>query len=276
MGSNYELIENKVRLTLRELVADTYEWSTEELERHVNRALQEVSEASPYEHKVAFKTVAGSKEIALSTYADNLLFVIKGEYPVDNDPPSFRNVDQFGNDVALVLSKSKSAMAADEDVNLYLASLHELTKTSSTMNKTEEDALIIGAAVFAAQAWMNLARTEVKTALTLYTTIETSITAMTARIEQAVTDIADGRAKVGTMGIGSPEKDLPNIASREMQAAGAYLNQSFGYIRELTQRLKEPSVLGSYQGAVNIQLAEFQDRLRRITKNREYREYSRD
>lgn len=273
MGTNLSSIYTRIRQVLRdEIQSDSsHEFEDDELVMHINRALNEVSEASPRERKVTLTATAGSKEISLVSYTDDLIEVVRAEYPVGQDPPKYRNVELFGSTARLIVDSAPSAAS----VYFYLLSLHELTVSSSTMNKNEEDCLVIGASAYAAEAWLNVMRTELKEAFALLTTVEASVGVMTARVAQAVTDLASARAKVNSITVANAVRDYGDIASRELSASNAYLNQSIGYLRQMTSQLSEPRAITAYHSKINQQLAEYRDRLNRITKPRSQREYSR-
>jgi len=273
MGTNLQTIKARIWQTLRDELSESkaHEFKTDELDGAIARANVKVSEASPRERKVTVATISGSKEVDLSDYTDDLIEIIKAEYPVDQDPPKYRNVEIFSGIARLVIDSNPSGANA----YFFLHTLHELTLSSSTMNNLEEDALVVGAAAYAAESWLNIIRTELKEAFVLLDTVQTTVATATARIAQATTDLNTARGKVDSVTIANAVRDLIQTAGGEIGTGQAYMNQGISYLRQMTSQLSEPRAITAYHSKVAQQLAQFEERLRVITKARNQQEYSR-
>ena len=274
-GTNLESVKARAWQYLRDELSSSvtaHTFKEGEMDEYISRALVEVSEASPYEVIESGLTVSTAKEVTITTIRDTLIDVIKAEYKTGQNPKQFRNVSIFGN---ILTVDYDSTPTSGDTIYLYCLKLHELDRTSSTMTKTQEDALVLGAAVYAAQSFLNTIRTEISDAITKYTAAEADLTSMTARIEQAVTDIGSGRSSIGTVAITDPVREYPNLASREMQSATAYLNRAGGYLRDSAAQLSGSRTVAQYQTWINTQLGQYRDRLNRITVSRTWQEYSR-
>lgn len=271
MGTNMVAIKERVRELLRDNPSGaSHEWGDGELDAHIRRTLVEVSEASPYETLVTSLTISSGKEVDITSIADSLIFVDKAEYPIDKSPPYYRSVEKWGNILRVITELLPTDGA---DVYLYCAMLHTLDNNSSTMSKLEEDCLVVGGVAYAAQAWLNIMRTELKAAIALLTSSSTALTSMTAILAQVTTDMASARTKIGSVGVGDPIKEYLNLSAHGVQSSNGNLSQSAGWLREMATQLSEPRIATTYQGWVNLQIGEYRDRLNRITKNRTSREY---
>ena len=69
-----------VRRDLHDEDETSYRWSDDELDRHIGRAVKELSIAIPSEQKAARATTAGSREIDISDLSQRII-VLAVEYP---------------------------------------------------------------------------------------------------------------------------------------------------------------------------------------------------
>ncbi|MBI2910024.1 MAG: hypothetical protein HYX92_20475 [Chloroflexi bacterium] len=132
-------------------------WSDGELDRHIGHALREVGLAVPLEAKVPLTTVAGSRELSLSSLAD-LVGVEAVEYPAGRYPPSYVRFSVWAGVLTLLVD---AAPGSGEAVNVYYGKLHTLDASTSTLPSALEDLLAIGAAAYAAIEWASYATNRV-------------------------------------------------------------------------------------------------------------------
>jgi len=254
-----------VRQYLRdEFAADSlgYDFQDDELDLHIEQCLVEISQKRPYEVRETVVST-GSKEIDISSIPD-LLEVEKAEYPIDGDPPNFRDVSVFGNILRL---KVDNVPRAGENIHLYCHKVHKLTETTSTLNAELEKVLIEGAVAKAALAWVNQIRVQIVKAGETVKSLTTAIEDMSARINQAVADLESGRPLINKVNIGgSPETDWANYASRELSNANANLNKANGYVNKLSAELNIGAAIARYQAWANNQLVLYQNSLTGITR----------
>jgi hypothetical protein len=155
----------------------------------------------------------------------------------------------------------------DYVARIYCNKLHLLTLSSSTLNPKEERVVILGSVAKAASTWMQTARDRRVEAVTRIADVNTSIDnmsarvtqaladlaagrleidderanattaidSMSARIEEAIADLAAGRPYINKINIGgNPQNDYNNMAARELQNANTALGQARGYLSEST------------------------------------------
>jgi hypothetical protein len=137
---------------VREMLSDEHvagtdqTWKDDELGKLISGCLIEISERSPYHVIEEVHTVAGSKDLDISAIED-LLWVEYIEYPTGEDPKEFHNCKVFGTTLTMEIDSAPSA--ADEDVHVYCAKVHQLTDvplTGNTLNPSLERLLALGVA----------------------------------------------------------------------------------------------------------------------------------
>ena len=152
MATNRKVILAMVRQFLRDEFKseELLDFKDEELNRHIDHCLVEVSQESPYEYR---ETVAGNgtKELDISSI-EGLIGdkVEKAEYPTGSDPPDYCNVSIFGNILRLDID---SAPPSGKNIYLYCEKVHQLTDSASTLSPELEKVLIDGVVAKAAQSW---------------------------------------------------------------------------------------------------------------------------
>ena len=142
-----------VRRDLHDEDAPSYRWSDNELDRHIQRALGEVSVASPREMKASLSTTAGSRDLSLATIA-GLLAVEAAEYPTGLYPPSYVRFSVWSGTLSLLVV---AAPSGGQGVTVYYGAMHTLDATSSTLPVYLEDLVATGAAAYAALEWASFA-----------------------------------------------------------------------------------------------------------------------
>jgi hypothetical protein len=146
-------LRGRLRKELHDEDAANYRWLDSVLDRHLSRAVRELSLVLPREQKSALETTAGSREIDLETLTD-LVRVEAVEYPRAQWPPAYVQYSLFGNVLTLLV---EGAPAGVEAVNLYWGRLHTLDGSTSTLPSIAEDVVVTGAAAYAALEWASFA-----------------------------------------------------------------------------------------------------------------------
>ena len=259
-------IRETVRQFLRDEDAPTkaYDFADDELDLHVAECLVEISQRRPYELK---ETVVsdGTKAVDISTIED-LLEVERAEYPVDRDPPAYRDVSVFGDSLRLQIDMTPTS---GDNIYLYCYKLHELTESGSSLSVDLEKVLVEGVVAKTALAWVNQIRVQIGEATDTVKSMETDLGHMTARIAAAQSDLTDGRPLINKINIGlAPEAQYGNYAARELQNAMTYLNRAGGYFRKLTAELSAGAAMARYQAWANGQYMIYQGNLAHIAKRR--------
>ncbi len=265
-----------IRSTIRQLLRDEFsspgvalDWLDEELDTYIQQVVAELSEHSPYQVKETLAATANSKDLNISPIG-NLLFIEKAEFRVDKTPRQFRNVSRWGNILTLDISFNPGA---GESVYLYCNKVHELDEVSSTLTPEMERLLVIGSVAYAALGWVNKLRGQITEAISKISSIDTEIGKMTARITQAIADLATGRNLINQISVVFQPGDYANYAARELSTAMTYLNQAGGHSRTLVSRLSISSAINTYQNWAVSQLALYKAGLSRINRPRTTQEY---
>jgi len=137
-----------VRRDLRDEDAANYQWSDDELTRHINRALKELSERVPLPAKATLATTADSREIDISSLTDRIM-VQAVEYPVDEFPNKYQRFSIWGDTLVIISGDEPDG----SDAYIYYGKLHTLDADSSTIPPKYEDLVTTGACGYAAVSW---------------------------------------------------------------------------------------------------------------------------
>jgi len=158
-----------------------HRWTDEEIDRHIQHAVRDFSEAFPEEAKMVKTTTAGSRSLDISDVIDRVI-VEAVEYPVGLFPPRFQRFAKWG-DVLMLLGDE---IPDGTNVCIYYGRLHKLD-TGATIPVLYEDVIATGAAGYAAIQWAAFAINQVNTGGTQ--TPEEFLTWGTAKLEQFETRI---------------------------------------------------------------------------------------
>lgn len=154
---NLSEMRARLRRDLHDEDAGNYRWTDSELDRHIERAVRELSLAAPREAKATLTTTAESRDVSLSTLTD-LVAVEAVEYPVDKYPPSYVSFSLWAG--TLTLQVDEVPLGA-EPVNVFYGRMHALDESTSTIPPQLEEALAAGAAAYAAIEWASFATNRV-------------------------------------------------------------------------------------------------------------------
>jgi hypothetical protein len=132
---------------------DDERWQDGVLDRHLQRAAHELAFVWPREQKSTLTTTAGSRDLSTTSLAD-LVRILAVEYPVGQYPPAYVQFSHFGSALTLLVDR---APGEGEDVAVFWGSLHALDAMTSTLPPAAEDAVITGAAGYAALEWASFA-----------------------------------------------------------------------------------------------------------------------
>ncbi|HEY8490576.1 MAG TPA: hypothetical protein VIO14_06250 [Dehalococcoidia bacterium] len=143
---NLTELRSRVRLDLRDTDPTAQRWPDAALDRHIQRALRELSLAIPDEAAAQLTTTPGSRDLSLAGL-DGLIGVDAVEYPVDRYPPAYVPFSRRGSTLTLLV---ETAPQAAEPVRVLYARLHSLDAAGSTVPPQLEELLAAGAAAYAA------------------------------------------------------------------------------------------------------------------------------
>jgi hypothetical protein len=144
-----ESVRDRVRLDLRDTDETHQRWDDETLDRHIDRALRELSLAAPRQATALLETEAGSRDLDISDLADRVT-VEAVEYPAGRYPPSYVPSTVWGDVLTLQVPRAPSG---GESVVVRYGALHTLDTQGTTLPERLVDLVATGAAAYAAIEW---------------------------------------------------------------------------------------------------------------------------
>ena len=146
-------MRTRVRRDLRDTDPADERWSDGEIDRHIERAVRELSLAAPVEAVATLTTAAGSRDLDASALTDRVS-IDAVEYPVGQYPPAFAAYSSWGDMLTLVVDR---APHAGERAAVYYSKLHTLSDDASTLPAALEEIVATGAGGYAALEWASFA-----------------------------------------------------------------------------------------------------------------------
>jgi hypothetical protein len=137
-------VRSRVRTELGE-TAGGEAWADDELDRHIQRALEDLSIAWPREQKATVATTAGSRDLSLSGLS-GLVEVEAVEYPVGLYPPASIGFGRWNATLTLHVD----TLPAGEDAAVYYTARHTLDGSGTTLDAFQLELLAAGASAYAA------------------------------------------------------------------------------------------------------------------------------
>ena len=150
-------IRGRVRTDLHDEDSQNYRWTDAELNRHIDRAVNELSLAVPLEAKTTLTTAAGSRDISIASLSDRVA-VEAVEYPTGKYPPVYVRFSIWIDTLTMLID---GAPGASENVDVHHTKLHTLDATSSTVPQPLEELVATGAGGYAALEWASFATNRV-------------------------------------------------------------------------------------------------------------------
>ena len=147
----------RLRKDLHDEDPENYRWTDDELNRHIEHAVRELSLASPLECKATLTTTSGSRELSLSSL-DGLVGIEAVEHPVGRYPKSYVRFSQWADKLTLLIERTPDG---EEDVHVYYGALHTLDQDSSTVPSMLDELVAMGASAYAAIEWSSYATNRV-------------------------------------------------------------------------------------------------------------------
>ena len=121
------------------------QWSDEELNRYLNRALSELSERLPLPVKTVLPTTPGSRELNITSLSSRVM-VQAVEYPIDETPPKYKRFSIWGDTLNIISGPEPDGSSCA----VYYGTLHTITAEGTTLPEKHYDLVATGAAAFAA------------------------------------------------------------------------------------------------------------------------------
>jgi len=137
-----------VRKDLHDEDSNNYQWSDDELTRHINRAVKELSERVPLLAKAVLPTTSGSREVDISSLT-NRVMVQAVEYPVDESPAKYQRFSIWGDTLTIISGDEPNGA----NCYIYYGVIHTKDANGSTIPAECEDLVATGAGGYAAIGW---------------------------------------------------------------------------------------------------------------------------
>jgi hypothetical protein len=144
----------RLRQELHDEDSGTYRWLDATLDRHIERAVRELSQVWPRERKSTLVTTPGSRDLDFASQQQSLVRIEAVEWPAGRYPAVYVQWSLYQDTLSLL---TEEAPGGAEDVAVYWGSLHEVDASQSTLPSVAEDAVVTGAAAYAALEWSNFA-----------------------------------------------------------------------------------------------------------------------
>lgn len=143
-------LSEMLTLVRRDLKDETtpYQWSDDELTRHIERALKGLSERVPLPAKGTLATGNGSRELDISSLSGRIM-IQAVEYPVDEFPKKYQQFSIWGDTLTIISGDVPNG----SNCYIYYGKLHTLDAETSTIPEKYEDIVVTGACGYAAIAW---------------------------------------------------------------------------------------------------------------------------
>ena len=154
---NLSEMRDRLRKDLHDEDPQNQRWTDAELDRHIQRAVQEFSLSVPLEAKTILSTTVDSRDLSIAGLTD-LVAIEAAEYPSGNYPPVYVPFSVWLSTLTMLIDSPPGAV---EDVDIYYTKLHTLDATTSTLPARYEDVVATGAAAYAALEWASFATNRV-------------------------------------------------------------------------------------------------------------------
>jgi len=154
---NLSEMRTRVRRDLHDEDENNYRWTDNELDRHIDHAVRELSSASPREAVASLYTTEGSRDLSLSAL-DDLVHIEAVEYPIGNYPPRYVRFSVWADTLTMLVGRTPGG---NEEVKVYYGRLHTLDAEGSTIPQRLEDLVALGAEGYAALEWSSFASNRV-------------------------------------------------------------------------------------------------------------------
>lgn len=138
-------IRSHIRIDLHDTDSGAYRWSDDELDRHIARALDDVSRAIPREESATLATTPGSRDVSLGSLT-GLIEVEAVEYPAGEYPPSYVAFAAWKGTLTL----HSPGLPDGTNVRIFYTARHTLDGSGTTLAGYLEDLVATGGGAYAA------------------------------------------------------------------------------------------------------------------------------
>jgi len=143
---NLTTMRSLVRRDLKDEDSANYRWTNDEIDRAIQRAVDEFSKYNQAEQKTDIVTVSGNRDLSIASLS-GLIAVDAVEFPKGYWPKSFVSFSIYQTTLSMeVLGDGTSA-------TLYWRSVHTLNTSTSTIPVQYESLIALGASGYAVLVW---------------------------------------------------------------------------------------------------------------------------
>jgi len=148
-------MRTNIRRDLHDEDPANYRWTNDEIDRHINHALLDISQAVPLQSVDDTLTIPNpaSKDIDISSLT-GLIMVDAVEYPVDSDPREYRRFAVWGTTLTLLIDDT---VTAAEPLTIKYSAVHTITAIACSLPSHLEDLCAVGAGAYAGIEWASYA-----------------------------------------------------------------------------------------------------------------------
>ncbi|MQA00457.1 MAG: hypothetical protein GEU80_14200 [Dehalococcoidia bacterium] len=154
---NLPTMRTRVRRDLRDEDAANERWSDDTLDRHIDRAVRELSLATPREAVTTLAAPGGTRDLDIAALTDRVS-IEAVEYPPGQYPPSHVTFSAWSDTLSLLIPQEP---AAAEQVTVRYTQLHTLDGEGTTVPDRLHDLVATGAGGYAAIEWASFATNRV-------------------------------------------------------------------------------------------------------------------
>lgn len=138
----------RVRRDLRDEDSENYNWTDDEIERHIAHALYDLSERIPRQTTATLATNNDSMDLAISPLTD-IVMVNAVEYPIGFTPKRYQRFSLWGDTLTFL----GSLIPDGSDCTIYYGKIHTLNGDGTTLPTKYHDILASGAEGYALISW---------------------------------------------------------------------------------------------------------------------------
>ena len=143
---NLTIMRGLVRRDLKDEDSANYRWTDDEIDRAIQRALDEFSKHNQAEQKTDIATVSGSRDLSIASLS-GLIAVDVVEFPKGYWPKAFVSFSIYQTTLSMEI------LGDGTNATLYWRSIHTLSVLASTIPAQYESLIALGASGYAVLAW---------------------------------------------------------------------------------------------------------------------------
>jgi hypothetical protein len=154
-------METNARNDLKDLDSTNYLWTTAELDRHIQHAVNDYQRIVPLMNTLVWVVVSSASQgpttpitsrQAITPLPTGYLWTIRVEYPIDQEPPQYLMFREEIADMGSLYFPIAQPPVVGQNMKIWYAQAHTLSAATSTILTEHEEVISLGAVAYAAQA----------------------------------------------------------------------------------------------------------------------------